>query len=96
MLVITRLRVPASDADAVVEEAAAARTALSAQRGFVDAYFGRNLDDPTLWTFTTRWESVGAYRRALSAYAVKVDAAPLYARALDEPTAYTEEIRDIS
>jgi hypothetical protein len=49
---------------------------------------GRNLDDPTLWLLTTRWENVGAYRRALSSYDVKLNAVPLLSRAVDEPSAY--------
>ena len=36
----------------------------------------------------TTWEHVGAYRRALSAYDVKLHAVPLLSRALDEPSAY--------
>ena len=34
------------------------------------------------------WENVGAYRRALSAYDVKVGAVPLLSTAIDEPSAY--------
>ena len=34
------------------------------------------------------WEDVGAYRRALSSYDVKVTAVPLLSRAVDEPSAY--------
>jgi hypothetical protein len=49
---------------------------------------GRNLDDPTLWVLTTQWENVGAYRRALSSYDVKLHAVPLLSRAIDEPSAY--------
>ena len=37
---------------------------------------------------TTQWEHVGAYRRALSAYDVKLGAVPLLSRALDEPSAF--------
>ncbi len=40
---------------------------------------GRNTDDPELWLLTTEWESVGAYRRALSAYDVKLTAVPVLA-----------------
>ena len=43
---------------------------------------------PTLWVLVTRWESVGAYRRALSAYDVKLHAWTTLGRALDEPGAY--------
>jgi hypothetical protein len=46
------------------------------------------VDDPHLWTLTTSWESVGAYRRALSDYQVKLVAVPLMYRAIDEPSAF--------
>ena len=36
----------------------------------------------------TRWEGVGAYRRALSASEVKIAGAPVWIRALDEPSTY--------
>ena len=36
----------------------------------------------------TRWEGAGAYRRALSAYDVKMTAWQVLGEALDEPTAY--------
>lgn len=49
---------------------------------------GRNVDEPTLWVLATTWENVGAYRRALSAYEVKLHAVPLMYRALNEPTAF--------
>ncbi len=49
---------------------------------------GRNVDDPTLWVLVTTWANVGAYRRALSSYDVKLHAVPLLSRALDEPSAY--------
>ena len=61
---------------------------LAERPGYVDGQVGRNLDDPTLWVLTTRWENVGAYRRALSSYDVKLHAVPLLSRALDEPSAY--------
>jgi hypothetical protein len=37
---------------------------------------------------TTRWHGAGSYRRALSAYDVKLTAVPVLGRALDEPSAY--------
>ena len=36
----------------------------------------------------TEWESVGAYRRALGGFDVKVHATPLLAESLDEPSAF--------
>jgi hypothetical protein len=38
----------------------------------------------------TEWESVGTYRRALGAFDVKVNATPLLAESLDEPSAFEE------
>jgi hypothetical protein len=43
-----------------------------------------------LWTLTTRWDSVGSYRRALGSFEVKLHAVPLMYRAVDEPTAFEE------
>jgi hypothetical protein len=88
VLVVNRFRVPADDATAFRGDLEAARSVLAEQRGYVSGAIGRNLDDPTLWVLTTRWEHVGAYRRALSAYDVKLGAVPLLSRALDEPSAY--------
>ena len=58
---------------------------LAAQPGYVGGDVGRNVDDPTSGCSRTRWENVGAYRRALSSYDVKLHAVPLLSRALDEP-----------
>jgi hypothetical protein len=49
---------------------------------------GQNLDEPTLWVLTTRWENVGSYRRALSSTRAKLEAIPVLARAIDEAGAY--------
>jgi heme oxygenase (mycobilin-producing) len=38
----------------------------------------------------TEWESVGTYRRALGAFDVNVNATPLLAESLDEPSAFEE------
>ena len=88
MLVVSRFRVEADDADAFAREVEAARVALAARPGYVDGTVGRNVDDPTLWVLQTRWADVGSYRRALSAYDVKLHAVPLLSRAIDEPSAY--------
>ena len=88
MLVVNRFRVPVSQQPVFREEIGAAHAALAAQQGYVDGTLGRNLDDPELWVLTTHWESVGAYRRALSTYDVKLGAVPILSRAVDEPSAY--------
>lgn len=88
MLVVTRHRVPAAAADTFVAQARTALAALAVQTGWVDGALGRNVDDPDLWVLSTRWADVGSYRRALSAFDVKVSAVPLLSTALDEPSAY--------
>lgn len=88
MLVVNRFRVPEDSAVGFRSDLEAAHALLAARPGYVDGHAGRNVDDPELWVLTTRWESVGAYRRALSSYDVKVGAVPLLSRAVDEPSAY--------
>ncbi len=88
MLVVTRFRVPLAEADDFRTGLEDAHAVLARQRGYVGGGVGRNVDDPELWLLQTSWEGPGAYRRALSAYEVKVRAWALLGRALDEPSAY--------
>lgn len=87
---MTRYVVPAEEAEEFLGLAGAALAALTARPGCTGGRVGRAADDATLWTLTTTWASVGDYRRALSAYDVKVHAVPLMYRALDEATAYED------
>ena len=86
MLVVTRfdVRRPETFAD----RAHTALATLAARPGYVRGQLGRSVDEPDTWCLITEWESVGAYRRALSSYEVKMYATPLLAEALDEPSAY--------
>jgi hypothetical protein len=86
VLVVNRFVV--RDEAAFIQRASAALAALAGRPGYVSGSFGRAADDPERWCLVTRWESVGAYRRALSAFEVKVEATPLLAESLDEPSAY--------
>lgn len=88
MIVVNRFHVPAPEQDQFRRDLHAAAEVLGARDGFVRGRMGRNTDDPELWLLTTEWESVGAYRRALSAYDVKLTAVPVLSRAIDEPSAY--------
>ena len=70
---------------------ASARTALAplvSQPGCLGGDICAAIDDPELVSIITRWESVGAYRRALSAFDVKIESIPLLSTAIDEPSAY--------
>lgn len=88
MIVVQRFRPSADDAVSFRADAEEALSVLGEQRGFLDGALGRNVDDPGLWVLHTTWEGPGAYRRALSAYEVKMRAWHLLGQALDEPTAY--------
>jgi hypothetical protein len=88
VLVISRFREAAQPAGALRAALEEALEVLSSQRGFRDGRIGRNVDDPDLWVLETVWEGPGAYRRALSAYDVKLRAWSTLGLALDEPTAY--------
>jgi quinol monooxygenase YgiN len=88
VIVVNRFRVPESEGDAFRVDLQRAHDALAERPGYLAGTIGRNVDDPELWVLTTTWEHVGAYRRALSAYDVKLHAVPTLGRALDEPSAY--------
>jgi quinol monooxygenase YgiN len=88
VLVVNRFRVPEDRAVAFRDDVERAREVLAQRPGFASGRVGRNLDDPTLWTLVTTWDNVGAYRRALSSYDVKLHAVPLLSRAIDEPSAF--------
>jgi heme-degrading monooxygenase HmoA len=88
VLVVTRFDVPEPDEASFLAEAQAALTALGGRPGYRGGRVGRAVEDPTTWVVQSEWEHVGAYRRALSAYDVKVHAAPLLGRARNEVSAY--------
>lgn len=87
MLVVNRFRVK-GDAEAFRRDVENAHVLLAARPGYVDGMVGRSVDDPSLWVLQTRWDNIGSYRRALSAFDVKVGAVPILSHAVDEPSAY--------
>jgi hypothetical protein len=88
VLVVTRFDVPEGDAASFLDRARTALAAFAGRPGYVCGRIGRAADDPSAWVLTTEWDGVGSYRRSLSAYEVKVDAAPLLALGRDEPSAF--------
>jgi len=88
VLVVNRFVVPPAEGTAFLAAARSALSALEARPGWRSGRIGRTTDDPRCWVLATEWDSVGAYRRALSGYDVKVTAVPLLSRAVDEPSAY--------
>ena len=88
MFAVTRLRAEGSDGEALEAAVDALLAALAERPGFRDGELGRSADDPGLWALVTRWDGVGSYRRALSAFEVKIAGAPVWVHAFDEPGAY--------
>jgi quinol monooxygenase YgiN len=94
VLVVTRFEVPEADSDEFLVLARTALAAFAARDGYLRGRIGRAADDPRAWVLTTEWAGVGAYRRSLSSYDVKVGAAPLLARGRNEPSAFELLVRD--
>ena len=85
MLVVTRCQVPVGQ-DEILH--ASAREALTERPGFRRGHVGRSVDDETLRVLSTEREGVGAYRRELSSYDVKIALAPLMTYVVNEPSTY--------
>lgn len=93
LVVVSRFRVEAHARGRFLEDAARAMDALGAQPGCLALSLAQSTDEAELLLLRSEWIGVGAYRRALSAFDVKVNAVPLLSSAIDEPSAY-EVIRD--
>lgn len=94
MIMVSRFVVPEVEGETFANRAAAALAEFAARPGYRSGRVGRSVDDPTRWVIAIEWAGVGAYRRALSSYEVKVAAAPLLAESIDEPSAYEVLVRD--
>jgi hypothetical protein len=86
---------PLVDVRPFADRAGDALAALADRPGYVRGSLSRSMDDPADWLLLTEWESVGAYRRALGGYDVKLTATPLLAQALDLPGGF-ETLLDIA
>lgn len=90
MIVVSRFSVPAGEGGRFAELAEAALAALAARPGFRRGSAGRSIDDPAEWVLVSEWDGVGAYRRALGTYEVKLAATPLLAQARDDAGAFEQ------
>jgi heme-degrading monooxygenase HmoA len=88
VLVVTRFIVPESESASFAGRAQRAIAVLAGRPGFRSARVGQAPDDSRRWVLVSEWNGVGAWRRALSVYEVRVEAVPLLALAEDEPGAY--------
>ncbi|MFM1966567.1 MAG: hypothetical protein RL134_2292 [Actinomycetota bacterium] len=85
---VALLRFRSDDVPVLMERLREAATLFAAFPGFVDARISRAIDQGDLIVLELAWETVGAYRRALSSYDIKVPVVPIISLAIDEPTAY--------
>ncbi|MFV0458492.1 MAG: antibiotic biosynthesis monooxygenase family protein [Actinomycetales bacterium] len=87
---LVRFRIAQPDVADFLDQAEQGLEVLRRQDGCVEARLAQNLDEPDLFVLATGWADVGSYRRAMSAYEVKLVVHPLLYRCLDEPTAYSD------
>lgn len=87
MLAIVRFDEP-KDTGAFIAQGELALGALSRCDGFRGGELARSTDQPQAWVLCTRWTNVGSYRRALSAYDVKLHATPFMYLARDEVSGF--------
>jgi len=88
LLVVSRYRVAGAAREQFLADADRAVASLAAQPGLVCASIGQSTDEAELFVIRTEWAGVGAYRRALSSYDVKLNAVPLLSTAVDESSAF--------
>jgi hypothetical protein len=90
VLVVTRHRLPLpgyADVPSALDAARDALAVLAERPGYQRGWLARAVDDPDLLVLAHEWADVGSYRRALSAYEVKLRW-PFLQTAVDEATAY--------
>jgi len=87
LLVVSRYRV-VEDRSAWLAQMRSALAVLGESEGFVRGWIAQATDDSELLAISTIWTGVGAYRRALSRFDVKMQVIPLLSTAIDEPSAF--------
>ncbi|RKT53180.1 antibiotic biosynthesis monooxygenase family protein [Saccharothrix australiensis] len=88
MLLVCRFTVPESAAEPFTARATRALELLTAQPGCRRGALGRSTDEADLFVLTVEFDSVVAYRRALSPFEVREHVVPLLSEASAEPSAY--------
>jgi quinol monooxygenase YgiN len=89
VLLVCRFDVPPDDVPDLRARARTALDLLSAQPGCRGGELGRSVDEPQAWVLVVRFDSVHAYRRALSPFPVREHVVPLLAQArTDGPAAF--------
>jgi len=87
LLVVSRYRVQSERAE-WLDRMRSALAVLGESDGFVRGSISQATDDAQLLVVSSTWTGVGAYRRALSRFEVKMHVIPLLSTAIDEPSAF--------
>jgi heme-degrading monooxygenase HmoA len=87
-LVVLRFSVPTGTEAGFAAEATTSARLLASADGCLGVEVGRASDERSVWVLSSRWRSVGDYRRAVSSYEVKAAAVPFLSTAVDEPSAF--------
>jgi uncharacterized protein YgfB (UPF0149 family) len=90
VLVVTRHRLPLlgfADVGSALEAARDTLAVLAERPGYLRGWLTRAVDEPDLLVLAHEWADVGSYRRALTAYDVKLRW-PFLQTAVDEATAF--------
>jgi quinol monooxygenase YgiN len=95
MIALTHFDSGEESAEGFSARAEAALAAFAARPGYLRGTLGRSMDDPRAWLLLTEWDSVGAYRRALGNFDVRINATPLLSAALDIASAF-EPLVDVA
>ncbi len=90
VVAVTRFIVPHEADDDFVARGRRLCDALARCAGHRHSRFAQALDDPSRWVMVSEFADVGSWRRALSAYDVRVEAIPLMALADAEPSVYED------
>lgn len=85
---MNRFRVAETDLPAFRATLDEAVSMLRTKAGLGSLRVLQNLDENELWALVTTWRDVGTYRKALSGMEAKMAIWPLFALALNEPSAY--------
>jgi quinol monooxygenase YgiN len=89
VLLVCRFQVAAADTADFTARTRRALELLTARPGCLRGVLSRSTDSDDRWVLTVEFESVTAYRRALSPFEVREHVVPLLSQALaDEPAAY--------
>lgn len=89
MLLLCRFDVPAERISGFLDDAERALTLLTGRPGCLGGELARATEEADTWVLTIRFESVVAYRRAMSGFEVREHVIPFLSTArVEQPAAY--------